>query len=433
MNKIPFFSRLDVRLILSACAAFAVGALLYIVLSMGAYRLLEARFFNSRVREEMSEECVRRLQSYISDAGLRLSQAGELEEWAAGEKGVLVTVYEGEQVIYQNADLTVGKDFPRAFSYSLEFRDGGAEAMIVSTPRVHGYVAADFACGILAIMAALSILLVFIRRKVRYIGLLESELQILKGGNLEYKVTVRGRDELASLAAEMDNMRRAIRDKQAREEQAVKANRDLVTAMSHDLRTPLTSLLGYTDILALSAGEDSGLSGQQRQYIQAIRDKARRIKELSDQLFEYFLVYGKEKEDLNFCQVNGIEFLGQIVEESLFDMESEGFAVERHSDEISCLLCVDIPSVRRVFGNIFSNLAKYADRESPVRVCYRQTEDSLTICFSNRAAGASAEQERNGIGLKTCERIMEAHGGRFSHRLRDGVFETELEFPVFRG
>ena len=430
MSRIPFFSRLDVQLLCSAAAAFAVGALLYMFLSMGAYRLVESRLFSQEARKELSDDCYERLQEYISDFGLRASEAWELDGWTRQENGLLITVYEGEQVIYQNADITVGRDFPRAFSYGLQFADGEAEAMILCAPGIASYLAADFTCGFLAIIGALFILYLCIRRKVRYIGLLESELQVLKGGNLDYPVTVKGRDELASLAAEMDNMRRAIRDRQAREEQAVKANRDLVTAMSHDLRTPLTSLLGYTDILSLSAGENSRLSAGQRQYIQAIRDKARRIKELSDQLFEYFLVFGKEKEDLDFQRVNGIEFLGQVVEESLFDMESEGFFIERSSDEISCSLLVDIPSVRRVFGNIFSNLSKYADRSSPVQVSYRQTENCLTISFRNRAAGSAMKTESSGIGLKTCKRIMEAHGGEFRCVVENGMFETELTFPV---
>ena len=91
---------------------------------------------------------------------------------------------------------------------------------------------------------------------------------------------------------------------------------------------------------------------------------------------------------------------------------------------------MDIPSVRRVFGNIFSNLSKYADRSSPVQVSYRQTENCLTISFRNRAAGSAMKTESSGIGLKTCKRIMEAHGGEFRCVGENGMFETELTFPV---
>ena len=79
---------------------------------------------------------------------------------------------------------------------------------------------------------------------------------VLKGGDLNYQITIRGNDELAALAGEMDSMRRAIRSRQEEEELAHLANRGIVTAMSHDLRTPLTALMGYLDILSIE--EDPG-------------------------------------------------------------------------------------------------------------------------------------------------------------------------------
>lgn len=99
-------------------------------------------------------------------------------------------------------------------------------------------------------------------------------------------------------------MRCAIKERQQKEEEAGKANRELVTAMSHDLRTPLTSLLGYVDILQMEKGEDRG---QQRKYLNSIRDKAYQIKELSDKLFEYFIVYGRKREELEAEEVKGAD------------------------------------------------------------------------------------------------------------------------------
>lgn len=108
-------------------------------------------------------------------------------------------------------------------------------------------------------MAVFALMLVMlIRGKIRYIDLMEQEIQILKGGDLDYRITVKGKDELASLAAEIDAMRCAIKERQQKEEEAGKANRELVTAMSHDLRTPLTSLLGYVDILQMEKGKTGG-------------------------------------------------------------------------------------------------------------------------------------------------------------------------------
>ena len=262
---------------------------------------------------------------------------------------------------------------------------------------------------------------------MRYIALLEQEIQALKGGELALPVTVKGNDELASLAAEIDAMRGAIRRKMEQEEEARSANRELVTAMSHDLRTPLTSLLGYVDILTM--GKAKG-EQQRERCLLSIRQKAYQIKELSDRLFEYFIVYDREREQLQLEAVNGAELIGQLVEESLFDMESEGFTVERCSCAVRCTLEADIGLIRRVFGNVFSNLLKYGDRGVPVRVEYGQTERELFIRIKNGIRGESSMGESSGIGLKTCRKIMEDHGGRFTDRLEEGWFTVEILFPI---
>ena len=147
-------------------------------------------------------------------------------------------------------------------------------------------------------------------------------------------------------------------------------------------------------------------------------------------MFEYFIVYGRKREELEAEEVNGAEFLGQIVEESLFDMESEGFDIRRSSDEINCRLLADINLCRRVFGNIFSNLLKYADRNRPVTVFYQQRADCLIICFGNYVAEDAQEKESTGIGLKTCAKIIGDHGGSFYSGQEAGFFLTKISLPL---
>lgn len=435
MNRRRSISRLGTELALAAVASALVSLALYMALNTLFFSFLDQVVYSEERMNLREQAGVERLQAYVTENGLSVHDSKMLDKWASGEKNLLISIYKDGRFQYSNdakvmvmvPDMDEWED--TAWLYEVKFADGTAQAGISYYMEYGYYTAASVLGGVISMAVFALVLVMLIRGKIRYIDLMEQEIQILKGGDLDYRITVKGKDELASLAWEIDAMRCAIKERQKKEEEAGKANRELVTAMSHDLRTPLTSLLGYVDILQMEKEEDRG---RQRRYLNSIRDKAYQIKELSDKLFEYFIVYGREREELEAEEVNGAEFLGQIVEESLFDMESEGFDIRRSSDEINCRLWADINLCRRVFGNIFSNLLKYADRDRPVTVSYRQRADCLVICIGNYAAENAEAKESSGIGLKTCAKIMEAHGGSFFSGQEGDLFRTQISFPLGR-
>lgn len=472
--------KLGMELAMAAIVSALAGLFLFTCLNALGYRMLDKMLFRKDVIMAKEKECIDSLQAYIRENNLSSGDAGMLDAWTGKQKNILLTLYRGDKILYSNDGAEAvpapyleegeGDSGPAGTSgpaetsgttpaagpagtsgttaaagqenspsqepedgsvipwaYKLQFTDGPVDAFVSYFFESVYYMAVSAVNGVLSVIVFMIFLFLLIRRKVRYIALLEQEIQILKGGDLDYRITVRGKDELASLAGEIDAMRCAVRERQEQEEEARNANRDLVTAMSHDLRTPLTSLLGYVDILQMDRYRDEE---QYRRCLGAVRDKAYQIKEMSDKMFEYFIVYGKGQEELETTQVNGAEFLGQVVEESLFDMENEGFTIERSSDDIDCRLLVDIALVRRVFGNIFSNLLKYADSSRPVTVEYRQGKDRLSIRFVNYVSQDFKEKESSSIGLKTCGKIMGDHKGCFTCERKGNMFVAELEFPT---
>lgn len=454
LNRRFRVSKLGIELGLASLVAAVIGLVVYIGLNAVGYGILDRRLMREDILLAREEKCIESLQEYVSLNGLSSEDRDMLDEWAAERKNMIITLYKNKNMLYSNdkrvavtiaypedgttfhgENITEGMEDEEdgrggeteiPWVYRIRFSDGYVDAVVSFYYEVYYYMV-NALNSIIAVLAFMVLLLLFIHKKVKYIALLEQEIHILEGGDLNYNITVKGRDELTSLAAEIDAMRQAIRERQMQEEMARNANRDLVTAMSHDLRTPLTSLLGYVDILQMGRCEKEE---EYRHCLAAVKNKAYQIKELSDKIFEYFIVYGKDEEELELSEVNGTEFLGQIVEESLFDMENEGFSVERICDEINCRLMTDIRLIRRVFDNIFSNLLKYADISRPVRVEYRQTKTRLLIRFTNYVALDAERKESSCIGLKTCEKIMKCHQGVFRYS-RDGeLFTVELEFPA---
>ena len=117
-------------------------------------------------------------------------------------------------------------------------------------------------------------------------------MQILEGGNLEYEVSVEGNDELTDLANSMNRMRLSFQQQMENEQQLYLANRKLITEMSHDLRTPLTGIMLYLEILR---SHRYTTEEELQDYLEKIAAKAHHMKVISDHLFEYSLEHTAEK------------------------------------------------------------------------------------------------------------------------------------------
>lgn len=273
-----------------------------------------------------------------------------------------------------------------------------------------------------------ALLLALIHRKVNYIALLNREVGIMQGGDFSHPMTVKGHDELTSLAKDMDAMRLSFAERLETESAMRKANANLVTAMSHDLRTPLTALIGYLDIIDLNR---YGSQEEMLKYVHSSKLKAYQIKEMSDKLFEYALVYGQQDEHLNTEVMDAGTVIGQYIEEGIVMLESQGFQVTVMPPESSLPIQLNTSLMHRVFDNVFSNIRKYADRATPVAVQFTlDTDNIFTVQIRNAIGKPSNAADSSGIGLKTCEKIMQQHGGSFETISEHGTYLTLIHYPT---
>lgn len=279
--------------------------------------------------------------------------------------------------------------------------------------------------------AIVFILLLFalIHRKIRYVNQLEQDLKVLGGGNLEYPITIKGRDELTSLAAGIEALKNGILEEQQTKAEAEKANMELVTAMSHDLRTPLTSLIGYLELLNMHRYEDEE---QLKKYLEYCRKKAFQMKKVSDRLFEYFLVYGREEKGLQLQKIPSVELAEDLCNGQFFDWQDHGGTIRCQIGNLEGFVQVDSEYMQRVMDNLISNLKKYGDPQFPLEIEAKEQLDMLHIQVTNHIRDRKDHPESTQIGLKTCRKIMENHGGSFTWKQEKDEFMITIMFPLVK-
>lgn len=255
----------------------------------------------------------------------------------------------------------------------------------------------------------------FIRRKVKDINRLKNEILVMAQGDLHHPITIKSHDELAILAKEIDHLRVTLDQNIQSEAQIKKANSELITSLSHDLRTPLTSLMGYLDILRLHRYQNEE---QFNRYLANCMEKVNQINDLSNKTFEYAFVFETDKKiELNEISSQAII---QYVKENLEYLKLEGLQVDGLFDLKEVNMIVDFSMIKRIINNLCSNIHKYASRKEAICVDITMKHNVMKLSFSNRKKDNVDVIESNHIGLKSVKRMVELHQGNvFIQDLKD--------------
>lgn len=344
--------------------------------------------------------------------GTILTSTGRSAELIGAENGLVIRTPEREQ--------SEGLIFPVTFAdgtYQVVFQEESARWL---------YRAVNLSAGGLGGALFLLLVLTFSSRTTRHISRLARQVRRVSQGNLSLEIAPPSRDEIGDLAEDVNAMRLAIIEQLRREERAWQANGELITAISHDLRTPLTALLGYLDLLENQTLQPE----QQRQYLEICRNKAEKLRQMTEQMFSYFLLFGKPEPELRLEEFDAVTLLDQILGEQAADLMSRGYTVEICRQRKKGVICVDVAHLCRVFDNLFSNVLKYADPAYPVCIQTEQRDRQLYIRMSNRIRSGTGQVESSKIGLQTCQKLLLAMGGQFRQERSRDSFLIEAILPV---
>lgn len=326
----------------------------------------------------------------------------------------------GEGNLYSNYDRTI---------YSVAFTDG-----VCAVTIAHEYSQAY--TTIIVCIALVVFFIVFLtitsgfnnrlRLRVKH---LSEQVSEVSAGDLNKPISLDGRDEVTILSQDIETMRSTLVDKINSENKAWKTNQELITSISHDIRNPLTSLVGYSDILH---NKQYSSQAECESYLERCRDKIYRLKELTDELFKYALVYGKQEVEVNKTEEDASILLGQLIGEPLTELKSENCNTSLTVLINDITVSVDVLVLKRVFDNLFSNIRKYADLEKPVVATVTKNGEKLNVKLINYIRNIDNPIESSKIGLRTCERLCKSLDIEFSYSEKKDKFTAELFVPIVK-
>ena len=253
----------------------------------------------------------------------------------------------------------------------------------------------------------------------------------IKNGNLDFKLKLsnkKKKDEISELYEDFEEMRKRLKDNAEEKVEADKRDKEFISNISHDLKTPLTSIRGYCE------GIMDGVAStpeKMDKYVRTIYTKTNEMEDLINQLTLYSNIERKSV-PFDFNEVSAEEFFGDCAKalELELDAQSIRFAYDDRLRE-DCRLVVDEEQIRRVMNNIVSNSVKYA-HVSPLEITMK-VEDAgseIRVSLADNGVGIApkdlphvfdrfyrADSSRNrstggsGIGLSIVKSIIEEHGG----------------------
>ena len=283
----------------------------------------------------------------------------------------------------------------------------------------------------------------FINRKVKYIKYITREVKKIEAEGFGKTIDVKGNDELSELSQSINRMSSKLKEQIEKERLIERNKNELITNVSHDLRTPLTSINGYVDLLKENEFKDKKKFDE---YIAVVDRRSKGLTTLVNELFEYTTLNSSDIK-LNFDYVDIVTLVSHIANEYSVIFERSGLKLERNIINKEIFMELDVDKMVRVFQNLLSNANKYSLENSTVTLSLKEEESSIIISISNstveiteedvpnifsrfyKADKSRSEQDSSGLGLSIAKRIVELHGGSISANLSNNLITFKINVP----
>jgi signal transduction histidine kinase len=421
------------------CSTLVAVGVYYVCSSIG-YNEIDRTYMSSSASNSRVRVYLAKFQTYVRENNLSSKDLDSIAQWTKEAKYVHLLIFKDNQAraeaSYNGASSLTGTKYETYYEavrgdYSftpITFSDGIFQVSLDDFSYTRYYTLCNIISLIMAFLVIFVSVISYINRLSGRIIKLSSAAQEIENGNLEYDIPSSGSDEVSRLASGMDSMRISVQERIKSESAARQANTDLIAAISHDIRTPLTTLIGYLELLqggAYSSDE------QRAQYVDIAHEKAMRLKELTDELFRYFLVFSQTEIPVKVEDFDGEILLEQLFGEHIIELRASGWTVIVNPIDAPCTVSTDAMCLKHVLDNVFSNVKKHGDNTKPVIVLARiEGDGKLHMSVTNSVPDVPNKVESTRVGLRTCEKMMQTSGGEFHTSCSGEKFVSELVVPV---
>ena len=295
-----------------------------------------------------------------------------------------------------------------------------------------------FTATVILVFTALSIGLWIYRSIATPLVKLKKATQNIKEGNLDFVLDVEGDDEFSELCRDFEEMRKRLKESAEEKVLLDKENKELISNISHDLKTPITAVKGYVEGIMDGVADTPE---KMDRYVKTIYNKTNEMDHLINELTFYSKI-DTNRIPYTFSKLNVEDYFGDCAEEVGLELETRGIELGyANYVESGVLVIADGEQIRRVIHNIISNAIKYMDKpKGIIQIRVKDVGDFIQVEIEDNGKGIAAKDiayifdrfyrtdvSRNsskggsGIGLSIVKKILEDHGGKVWATSRLGI------------